>query len=116
MLFFLVQMHHTQPLRCVMLRSVLRAVSHDCTNVSYTYYAYYYRESGARATSVRACTRCIPGVLYLARRARWRGNWALYEVRRRDGGGARRRMVGSWIEAKVCEAGKLRAVFCFAAF
>lgn len=38
------------------------------------------------------------------------------EVRRRDGGGARRRMVGSWIEAKVCEAGKLRAVFCFAAF
>lgn len=62
--FFLVQMHRTQPLRCVVLRSALSAVSHERTNVSYTY--YYRTESGASAAGVRAYTcgvylRVVPG-------------------------------------------------------
>lgn len=46
-----------------------------------------------------------------------------YELRRRDDEGEndkedtrRRKIAESWMEAKVCEARKLGAVFCFVAF
>ncbi|TGZ56241.1 hypothetical protein DBV15_11420, partial [Temnothorax longispinosus] len=102
-------MHHTQPLRCVVLRSghLICGIARTYECIFYTYYC----KSGVLATGVRVYMWCIPDAC-----CTWLEGETFYEVRRRDGGGARRRMVGSWMEAKVCEAGKLRAVFCFAAF
>lgn len=64
--FFLVQMHRTQSLRCVVLRSVLCTVSHERTNVSYTYY-WRVRSFGDWCACIPACIpamytwRVVPG-------------------------------------------------------
>jgi len=76
--FFLVQMHHTQPLRCVEHWWVLCAISHDHTNVSNTYYC----KSAALAASMRVYMWYIPAC-HTWLKEQSRGNWTFYEVRRR---------------------------------
>lgn len=111
-------MHRTQPLRCVCVcvcggapgdpARDLAARTHECILHLLQRVRSQRRPVAAAAATVIAGV-CAPVRVYTWRRT-WleeqssRGGRTIHEVRLRGGGGgARRRMVGSWTEAKVCE-------------